>query len=181
MRKQARITDRELQETTDRCYHFFSRVYGLEENDKDDIKQEIAIRIWRNQDRFHGGSWSNFCLTLAKRAIQSYFREAPRVGLRWSRGASEKISTAPLDELVVEPGRTEPYEALNIVEELSDLTKRERAVAFLAMMGYSWREIASCLRTSESAVAQIVWRLRIANTPSSSSPDTDTQPRKRAA
>jgi RNA polymerase sigma factor (sigma-70 family) len=171
MRKQVPITDNQIVESAERCYGFFCSIYRFEPNDQDDIKQEIAIRLWRSRRNYVvDGNWKSFCLAVSKRAIQSYFREAPRVGVWWNKQANQSV---PLEELLYEPAEEESYEALEIKDTLARLDRREKTVMLLAIAGYSQKEIADLMHTSENVIRQIVARLRLANSPSSSSLGTD--------
>ncbi|HEY3676627.1 MAG TPA: RNA polymerase sigma factor [Candidatus Tumulicola sp.] len=132
------------------------RSYCQDRNDREDLAQEIVIQLWRSFDRYD-----------ERFAFSTWmYRVALNVAISYHRKTRRHKRHVIFDDAVLETAvETEPARAGDVallrafIDELDSLPK---ALMLLYLDGYSHREIADTLGTSESNVGTKINRLKTA-------------------
>ncbi len=149
--RQARF--RELLERSHARWAGIARAYA-EARDRDDLVQEIALRVWQNLDRFTGRS-----------SLDTWaYRVALNTALAWRRKAATRTkkltqSTANIAELPDDRGSEGDVQRV-LDRFLASLSDGDRAVLLLHLDGLSPADTAEVLGISEGAYRTRLHRVR---------------------
>lgn len=133
-----------------------SRAYAWSPEDREDLRQEILVQLWRSLPAFRGDS---------SEATWVY-RVALNTAMTWRRKARSNGSPEPAPENTPCP-RPQPDESASdreLVEwlyaELALCSKVDRSLMLLHLDGVSYRDMAGILGISETNVGVKLNRLR---------------------
>lgn len=131
--------------------------FASEHADRQDLFQEVAVRVWRSVDSFRGES-----------AVPTWlYRVALNTAIAWSRkegrhqrgkqpfeGMEDLLTTASAE------GRDPRVEWL--YHQITQLKDVDRSVALLLLDGFSYKEIAAIVGLTESNVGVKINRIKTA-------------------
>jgi RNA polymerase sigma-70 factor (ECF subfamily) len=129
------------------------RTFGHTAADRDDLAQEIAVQLWRSFPSFDGRvRFSTWMYRIALNVAISFTRRQ-RTRARYTIDSEAAL----LD--VAEPATT-PLELAELHARIAQLDPLDRALVLLYLDGYSNREVAEVLGTTEHNVATRLTRVR---------------------
>ena len=135
------------------CLRKVCRLYGGDNSAlREDLYQEIAIRLWHSFDSsFHGRcKESTWVYRVAINTAQNYLRSY-----------IPKVETVPLSALVQEPATEPRNERLDaLYEAIRQLEATDQAIILAHLDGDTHREIALALGMGESAVKMRFLRIK---------------------
>ncbi|KQN25440.1 hypothetical protein ASE86_04155 [Sphingomonas sp. Leaf33] len=133
-----------------------ARSFEANEQDREDLKQDILLAIWRALPLFRGdSSLKTFVAQIAQKRAVSHVRQHAR------RGRS-----APLDDQMARIGPVQEEQAIQndlqrkLARLLAGLPLAQRETALLVLEGFSYSEIASILGISVNAATLRCTRAR---------------------
>jgi RNA polymerase sigma factor (sigma-70 family) len=135
-----------------------ARMYGRDEDDRDDLIQETMIQLWRSWSSFDGRS----------RLSTWVYRIALNVAISWSRNEFRRNrEVQSMDDAAVQEAacaRSEDRAAadLDLLERMfRALNELDRAVMLLHLEGHAHPTIAEVLGISNTNVATKISRIRL--------------------
>lgn len=151
--------------------HYWCQAKGLAQADRDDLIQDIFLRVFQALDRFErgpDGSFRGWLRTVTSNRIADHFRAAH------GRGAKERAKVVPLDEqaaLALEDTYDDGHERRELFNAALSLLERDvpprtfAAFRALAVDGRSGKEVAEELGMTLGSVYQakyeVFQRLRV--------------------
>jgi RNA polymerase sigma-70 factor (ECF subfamily) len=130
------------------------RAFARAAVDRDDLRQEIALQLWRSLPRFQHA---------AKESTWIY-RVAFNTALAWGRGEQRRRRRTPAAGTLDETPAAPPSETERRTERLYDLLRAlppaEASLVVMHLEGLSYREISEVLGLSETHVGVKLTRLR---------------------
>lgn len=158
----------------------FTRRVDIE--DKDDLRQEIIIAVWKASERFDPakGNWSDYAYQTAFHAVREYYRQHPRIGKKWLRSVDSGFDTVEFDETFGKAYYQE-HEHLELTDYLCQLSIKEQRIVMLLLAGYQLNEIASYLNIGHATIYRTIEYLRIKSSSSSFTHHTDSHQLRQAS
>jgi RNA polymerase sigma factor (sigma-70 family) len=132
-----------------------SRSYGKNEADKEDLFQEIVIRLWSAFDRYNDQyKLSTWMYRIALNVAISFYRKERK------RIESESPLTESMTEIADETGE-ELNENIRVLQQfISELRELDKALMILYLESKSYKEIADILGITETHVATRISRIK---------------------
>lgn len=133
-----------------------ARSYGKNEEDREDLFQEIVIRLWRSFERYDDQyKLSTWMYRIALNVAISFYRKERR------RIASESPLTEDLTDIANDEGNIELESNINLLQQfINELNELEKALMILYLESKSYKEIAEILGISETNVATKISRVK---------------------
>lgn len=142
-------------EQFDRLIYSVARRYAIDGDQRDDMYQEICIRIYERCDTFRGGSLGAWIHRIAENICRNRLRAGES-----RRAATERYASAHPNGLPPSGAPTDPLEhvvsvesAERIGEALAQLSRRQADVFVLIRIeGYTPRDVAKIMDIKEATV-----------------------------
>jgi RNA polymerase sigma-70 factor, ECF subfamily len=129
--------------------------YAFEHADRQDLFQEIALRVWRSVDAFRGDS-----------SVPTWmYRVALNAAITWTRKeVRHKRGKRPLEDVALTTASPDGYDPRVewLYRQIAQLKDVDRSVALLMLDGFSYREIAAIVGITESNVGVKINRIKSA-------------------
>jgi RNA polymerase sigma factor (sigma-70 family) len=173
------ITDEQLVEDGERFFRSINRRYRVSYDEQDDLQQHIYIALLVARKKFDPskGSWDAYSASYAYNAVREFFRYAPLAGRHWDRATGQVTYISDIAEHPIGVYEIQPA----LLQELRPYTSKEQKIILYLLAGYSSVETAYYCGISPSTISRILVRLRIKNSPFSSSLLMDLQWLRQAA
>jgi RNA polymerase sigma-70 factor (ECF subfamily) len=129
--------------------------YAFTHADRQDLFQEILVRLWRSMDQFQGES-----------SLSTWvYRIALNTSIDWTRReVRHRNGKRPFDEvqdlLTIEPVDNCDPRLEWLYQQIAKLSDIDRSVMLLLLDGYAYNEIASIVGISQSNVGVKINRIK---------------------
>ncbi|HTD40542.1 MAG TPA: sigma-70 family RNA polymerase sigma factor [Mucilaginibacter sp.] len=133
-----------------------SRAYGKNDEDREDLFQEIMIRLWNAFDRYDDQyKLSTWMYRVALNVAISFYRKQRR------RIESESPLTESMIDIADESDNPDLENNVRLLQQfISELNELEKALMILYLESKSYKEIAEILGITETNVATKINRVK---------------------
>jgi RNA polymerase sigma-70 factor (ECF subfamily) len=138
------------------------RLLGVPRDDREDVAQEVFVRVFRHLATFRSGRpFRGWLYRIAVNATHDYKRRMERRGrdeVAWAEGLDHEPDASPGPARIAE----ERERARRLEEAIATLSERERAVfVLLEIEGLGVREVAGALGITSITVRRHLGRARV--------------------
>jgi RNA polymerase sigma-70 factor (ECF subfamily) len=144
-------------------YTHYDRVYGLlfrlvgNRGEAEDLTQEVFLKLYQEQERFHGGRQHNLSAWLYRVATNAGYNAIRGRNRRWQRNTALLAdATDQPPDLAATIAQQETQHAVR--QTLSRLPQRDVQLLLLRQMGFSYAELADVCGIAPGSVGTLLRR-----------------------